>query len=255
MSSVCSEKFRDIIRYANRFFIKPSYLMPQPATISRRTSGDPGKDRQFVTSLARGLEILQCFSSEMPELTRSDLVRMTGLPQPTVWRLCHTLLELDILTLTSGERMRPGLGVLRLGHSALAGLDVVELARPYLQDMADHYRAACGLATRQGVQMVMIERCHGQNPLLTSLRRGSAFSIANSGLGWAYLAGSPMQERDAIIAKLDSEQPQLWKKNRKSFQIALAEFRRVGFIVNSGSFHPDYHTVAVPVLTRRGKFH
>src|SRR5690606_25146051 len=98
-----------------------------------------GKDRQFVTALARGLQILSCFSSATPELSGSELAKLTGLPQPTVWRLCHTMLQLGMLITTSGDRMRPGLPVLRLGHSALARLDAVELARPHMQDMADTY--------------------------------------------------------------------------------------------------------------------
>ncbi|MBN9428775.1 MAG: IclR family transcriptional regulator [Burkholderiales bacterium] len=215
------------------------------------------KDRQFVTALARGLQILSCFSSETPELSGSELAKLTGLPQPTVWRLCHTMLQLGMLITTSGDKMRPGLPVLRLGHSALARLDVVELARPHMQEMANAYRAACGLATRQGLQMVMIERCHGDNPLLTNLRRGSAVPISFSGLGWCYLAGIPAQERHSVIAELehDDTQAQRWKAVRKAFQTALAEYEERGFIVNSGVFHPDYHTVAVPVYDRHGKFH
>ncbi|MGD9941808.1 MAG: IclR family transcriptional regulator [Burkholderiaceae bacterium] len=214
-----------------------------------------GRDRQFVTALARGLQILSCFSSTTPELSGSELAKLTGLPQPTVWRLCHTMLELGMLISTAGDRMRPGLPVLRLGISALAGLDVVELARPHMQEAANHYRAACGLATRQGLQMVMIERCHGDNPLLTNLRRGSVFQVADSGLGWACLAGLPAHEREALIAEIERDDAQRWKAARKAFRAALADYEENGFIVNSGIFHPDYHTVAVPVFDRNGQVH
>lgn len=213
------------------------------------------KDRQFVTALARGLQILSCFSSETPELSGAELARMTGLPQPTVWRLCHTMLELGMMITTHGDRMRPGLPVLRLGHSALAGLDPVELARPHMQEMADHYQAACGLATREGLRMVMIERRHGDNPLLTNLRRGSVVPIAKSGLGWAYLAGISAAERKEVFGELDQGEAQLWSVCRPAFLKALGEYEQRGFIVNSGVFHPDYHTVAVPVFDRHGQFY
>ncbi|MGE0800420.1 MAG: IclR family transcriptional regulator [Lautropia sp.] len=212
-------------------------------------------DRQFVTALARGLQVLACFSSEAPELSGSELARLTGLPQPTIWRLCHTMLELGMLIRTGADRMRPGLPVLRLGYSALAGLDAVELARPHMQEMADRYRAACGLATRQGLHMVMIERCHGDNPLLTNLRRGSVFPIAISGLGWAYLAGVPVNEREAMLAELERDDSARWKTCRKAFLSAFSEYEERGFIVNAGMFHPDYHTVAVPIYDRHGRYH
>lgn len=213
------------------------------------------KDRQFVIALARGLQILSCFSSKTPELSGSELAKLTGLAQPTVWRLCHTLLTMGMLITTGGGKMRPGLPVLRLGYSALAGLDAVALARPHMQDIADRYRAACGLAMRQGLQMVMIERCHGDNPLLTNLHRGSVVPIANSGLGWAYLAGISAKERESVIAELERHAGDLWNASRKAFHVALADYMERGFIVNSSVFHPDYHTVAVPVYDRHGRFY
>lgn len=228
--------------------------MQESAPDSAKPTSEP-KDRLFVTALARGLEILSCFSSKSPELSGSELSKMTGLPQPTVWRLCHTMLELGMLIQTKNDRLRPGLPVLRLGISALSGLDVVELARPHMQEIADHYRAACGLATRQGLQMVMIERCHGNNPLLTNLRRGSVVQIADSGLGWAYLAGASEDERNSLIEQFDKANEKRWVTIRKAFFEAYAEYCEKGFIVNSGVFHPDYHTVAVPVLDRNGAFH
>ena len=210
------------------------------------------RDRQFVTALARGLEVLACFSSDRSVLSGSEIAQLTGIPQPTVWRLCHTMIVLGVLVRLPGDRMRPGLAALRLGGSALAGLDTVDLARPAMQALADEYQAACGLAVRQGLQMVMIERCHGDNRLLTNLRRGSTVPIATSGLGWAFLAGLDNAARRHLIAEIRESDPARWSAARTAFGVALEEFRTQGFIVNSGVFHPDYHTAAVTVRDRRG---
>lgn len=220
------------------------------ASIAGMTDRKSPKDRQFVTALARGLAILNCFSAEQPERTGSDIARLTGLPQPTVWRLCHTMITMGVLVETPGDRMRPGLAALRLGSSALAGLDTVDLARPAMQAIADDYRAACGLAVRQGLQMVMIERCHGNNPLLTNLRRGSAVPMARSGHGWAYLAALPAAARQSLIAEIRTTDPSDWTVARSAFRRALDAYPADGYIVNSGIFHPDYHTAAVPVHDR-----
>lgn len=212
----------------------------------------PAPDRQFVTALARGLQVLACFSSERPELSGSEIAQLTELPQPTVWRLCHTMIQLGVLVRLPGDRMRPGLAALRLGSSALAGLDTVDLARPAMQAIADEYHAACGLAVRQGMQMVMIERCHGDNPLLTNLRRGSTVPIATSGLGWAFLAGLDPGARRSLIAEINVADPARWALARMPFKLALSEFDQHEYIVNSGIFHPDYHTAAVTVQDRQG---
>ena len=56
-----------------------------------------GKDRNFVTALARGLEILRCFGENDLTLTNSEIADRTGLPKATISRLTHTLCELDYL--------------------------------------------------------------------------------------------------------------------------------------------------------------
>ncbi len=52
------------------------------------------KDRQFVTALARGLELLRCFSPRESVLSNQELARKANLPRPTVSRLTYTLTRL-----------------------------------------------------------------------------------------------------------------------------------------------------------------
>lgn len=55
------------------------------------------KDRQFVTALARGLELLRCFTPSESVLGNQELARKTGLPKPTITRMTHTLTRLGYL--------------------------------------------------------------------------------------------------------------------------------------------------------------
>src|SRR4029077_19838606 len=86
----------------------------------KREEASRKSDRQFVTALGRGLDILQCFTPATPELGTSQLARMTGLPQPTVWRLCHTMTELGFLVQAPDQdRLRLWLSCF---HADVAGL-------------------------------------------------------------------------------------------------------------------------------------
>ncbi|MER2012659.1 MAG: helix-turn-helix domain-containing protein, partial [Psychrobacter alimentarius] len=44
-------------------------------------------DRQFITALARGLELLRCFTPQRPFLGNQELSQLTGLPKGTITRL------------------------------------------------------------------------------------------------------------------------------------------------------------------------
>src|SRR5690606_35108514 len=73
-------------------------------------------NRQFVTALARGLELLRCFRPDSAELSNQLLARRSGLPRPTVSRLTYTLRTLGYLDYDPDSgKYRLGPGVLALG--------------------------------------------------------------------------------------------------------------------------------------------
>ena len=97
---------------------------PGSDDISRQKEA-AGKDRQFVTALARGLEILRCFNPGERYLGVTELARRTGLPKPTVSRLAGTLTKLGYLSFSGhyGQyQLAPG--VLSLGYAAMVYFSV-----------------------------------------------------------------------------------------------------------------------------------
>jgi DNA-binding IclR family transcriptional regulator len=201
-----------------------------------------------VTALLRGLEVLRCFDYGRDALGSSEIARMTGLPQPTVWRLLKTLQQGGYLDPDAdGKRFRPGLAVLTLGYAALHTLDLAELARAPLQEIANRFGAASGLTTRERLSMLYLQRCEAANAFLTvNLRVGSEVTIAGSGTGWAYLAGLGPSARDALIAQLEREQGNTWRRTEKAYRKALDAFERTGYIVND-VFFQGLTTITVPL--------
>ena len=59
----------------------------------------------LVTALLRGLDVLRCFTEQKKVLGSSEIARLTKLPQPTVWRLCQTLVKAGYLTVEPGALM------------------------------------------------------------------------------------------------------------------------------------------------------
>src|SRR3546814_745718 len=112
----------------------------------RMTGESEHTDRQFVNALARGLELLRCFQPGRAYLTNADLARETGFPKPTVTRLTYTLKKLGYLDYSDamGKYMLAS-GVLGLGYSMLANLDVRNLARPAMQELAEYSRVSVAI--------------------------------------------------------------------------------------------------------------
>ena len=210
-------------------------------------------DRQFVTALGRGLDILQCFTTANPELGTSQIARMTGLPQPTVWRLCHTMTELGFLVpVADQDRLHLGLPVLTLGYAVLASQRIGEIAKPYMEAIAKRYQGAVSLGVRDGLNMIYLQRCQGSSIILADLSIGSRVPLAYSATGWAYLATVPENERKQLIGEFRVVDRQKWAAIESSFEAALKKYKKTGYIVSLGSLHPQVNAVAVPVPARDG---
>ncbi len=92
---------------------------------------------KFVNSLSRGLTILECFTRRKQYLSLAEITKMIGVPKATVFRLLHTMRELNYLKYDfPNKKYYLGPKVLSLGFSVLQSLEVCEIARPYLEKLA-----------------------------------------------------------------------------------------------------------------------
>ena len=105
-------------------------------------------DRQFATTLARGLEVLRCFTPLEPMLGNKEISVRTGLPKPTVSRLTYTLTKLGYLrhNIRLGK-YQLGSAVLSIGYPLLASMSVRQVARQHMKDLADYCTARCRWAS------------------------------------------------------------------------------------------------------------
>jgi DNA-binding IclR family transcriptional regulator len=221
-----------------------------PATRTLEVAGR-SKDRHYVTALARGLRILRCFTHDRPELTAQEIVRMTGLPQPTVWRLCRTLTEEGFIV-CAGEnhRMAVGLPALALGYAALARQQLPKVALPYMQALTERHRLGLSLAVRDGLEMLYVQRTHGDFVYLND-PVGARRPLATAPTGWACLAAYEEPERRSVLKALQRQDPDAWPAIEPHITRAIDEYRRTGRVLNIGVMHEHMNSVAVPLRSPR----
>jgi DNA-binding IclR family transcriptional regulator len=216
----------------------------------KRTTKAANSDKKYANTLLRGLAVLRCFSQVTTELSTTEIARQTGLPQPTVWRLVQALLSEGYLVADATNlRFKPGLAVLRLGFSAISGLGVAQLVRPELIQLASDFHSVVGIAVAEDLNMRYIERHQAPDAVLSyNIKLGWTLPMANSASGWAYLAAVPPDHRKELIQRIEREQPELWKKVKSSFSVALKKYPTLGAMVNVDTFHSGLTTVGMPVF-------
>ena len=173
--------------------------LSQPARRKRAAvTGEGGASPDFITALARGLDVLRCFRHGVNALGNLDLARLTGLPKPTISRITYTLTELGYLRYHPDTgKYSPGYGVLALGYGLLAGLEVRELAKASMTELARQTGGAVALGAFDGDAMTYVEAVHGSSALYLRLPVGYRASL-DSAMGRAYLASLPEDECAAL---------------------------------------------------------
>ncbi|TFY97967.1 IclR family transcriptional regulator [Ramlibacter rhizophilus] len=205
-------------------------------------------DRQFATTLARGMELLRCFSPEQPVLGNKELAQMLKLPRPTVSRLVYTLVAMGYLAqdLDSG-RYRLGSAVLSLGYPLLETLSVRQRARPAMLELAQEVGGSVAIAIRSRLEMVCVEVARRGERTGHPIDVGLTYSLCGSAVGRAYLAGCGAAERESLLNQVRVKLPQEWERHQERLQHNLSEYASRGCCVSVGELYGDVQAVAVPL--------
>lgn len=217
---------------------------------------DPEKDRNFITALARGLDILRAFKPGETELTNTDLAIRTGLPKPTVSRLTYTLCQLDYLAVdpkSGGYRL--GAGVLQLGFGVLAGMEMTKRAQAVMRGLRagpNNYLTAA-LAERHRFHAVYVAVLASEEDISLQLHVGSRLPLFRSAIGRSILVATPEEECEVIFQRAAAEDPDGDAQRRDWIEAARDEFRRRHFVTGYGEWREDVNGIAVPVQSLDGR--
>lgn len=218
-----------------------------------RASREFGKDRNFVTALARGLELLRAFGDGDDYLGNAELSKRTGIPRPTVSRLTATLTALGYLKYSDRlEKYHLGAGVLALGFRYLAGMGVRNVARPLMQELADATDCMVALGTEDRLAMTYLETCQGNGPLVVRLEVGSRIPLATTAIGRAWLAGLDAPERERYLGLIRDQDPAAWPALEKDLARVFEEYNEKGFCISQAEWDREVSGVAVPLMLDGG---
>jgi len=206
-------------------------------------------DRQFVTALARGLELLRCFNPQQPLLGNQELSQLTGLPKGTVTRLTYTLVKLGYLKqATNNGKYQLAAGVLGFGYTMIANMAINNLVTPYMEELADYANSAVAMATRDRLMMVYLNVVQGAGT--TTMRRnvGSYLPIHLSAMGRACLASMPSAEQDFIMQAIHTKYREDWSAIKPSLEQAFKDYDDFGYCFSFGDWQNQVNAVATAIM-------
>ncbi|CAM5590978.1 DNA-binding IclR family transcriptional regulator [Aquamicrobium terrae] len=215
-----------------------------------------GADRQFVTALQRGLDILRCFRPTDGALGNQELAERSGLPNSTVSRLTYTLSKLGYLVyIEETGRYRMGVPVLGLGYACLGGLKVRDTAQPYMDALAEHAGDGIlvAMGSRDELSMIYVACARSSGVVSLQLNVGSRISLARSSMGRAYLAAAPAEEKQRLLHGIEARTDKArWPQLQDEILRAIEEIETRGFCLNCGEWHSHVNSIGVPLMPQHG---
>ena len=231
----------------------PAHATTSPDDELDKPTPSEKEDRHFVTALARGLDVLHCFKSGEERLGNQELSERCKLPKSTVTRLTYTLTKLGYLHhVEESGRYRLGMATLTLGGTTLARLDVKEVSRPLMQELANETGSVIALGIRDEMSMLYIENCRGHSIVTLRLDIGSRIPLATTAMGRAYLAGVTQSTRQGLEERIQALDPVSWSRVERGIRQAAADLAEHGCCCSFGEWQKEIHGIAVPLSLGHG---
>ncbi|HVW48866.1 MAG TPA: IclR family transcriptional regulator C-terminal domain-containing protein [Trinickia sp.] len=214
----------------------------------------PAGDPNFMTSLERGLAVLQAFSQERRVLTTSQISQRTGIPRAAVRRCLYTLAKLGFVTEEDNRLFSLRPRVLKLGHAYLATTPLAHAAQPVLRHISGTLNESSSVAILDGDEILYIARASTSRIMSIDLHIGSRLPAYCTSMGRVLLAQlSP----DALDAYLDrTKRIQYTPRtivSRDGLIDTLESVRCNGYALVDQELEIGLRSIAVPVKGADGR--
>jgi IclR family pca regulon transcriptional regulator len=209
-------------------------------------------DPNFMTSLARGLAVLQAFSDQRRSLTMAQISHKTGIPRASVRRCLHTLIELGYAEADRNHfALKPK--VLTLGYSYLSSTPLTVSAHPYLNRISRTLNESCSLAVLQDDEVLYVGRSATSRIMSVSLTTGSRLPAYCTSLGRIMLAHLAPAELDAYFERVPLKaMTERTVVSQGRLREILAEVRAQGYAIIEEELEVGLRSIAVPVRGASG---
>jgi IclR family transcriptional regulator, pca regulon regulatory protein len=229
---------------------EPIAAPSKPSDDSDAFTGDPN----FMTSLARGLAVIQAFSQRRHHLTISQVSTTTGLSRAAVRRCLYTLAKLGFAGSDDNRHffLRPR--ILALGHSYISSMPLATAAQPVLEHISHLLHESCSIATLDGVEIVYIARANVTRIMSIDLGVGSRLPAFCTSMGRAILANLPPEELESVLSRVEFKRyTERTITNPAKLMQALRQIRRDGYSIIDQELEHGLRSMAVPIQNPSGK--
>lgn len=202
-----------------------------------------------VQSVERTLRILELLAEHGAPMTLTEISAQLDLKMSTTHRLLRTLVLKGFADqdLYSGK-YQLGIKTFRIGNTALYGLDIRTIARPYLKMLVDQYRETSNLAIMDHGDVIYIDQVESDQMVKMIAKLGSRAPSHSNAVGkvlLAFLSRNDL-ERFLFTRELESHTPNTITEPRQ-LKKELETVRQKGYALDLEETEVGIRCVGAPI--------
>jgi len=214
-----------------------------------------GADREFVNSLAKGLNLLMCFTKDRPVWSLTEMARANGMNLPTARRYLHTFTKLGFMVKDdSAKTFQLTLKVMQLGGWVFGSMGIRDRLMPHMKSIRNEMDVTTHCAVLEGNQIIALERVLSSDVVNIDLSAGSRLPIHATSLGKAIVAFMDEREQKKIAALLEFKP--LTPHTITGVSLFLEELKTTrsrGYAVADQELNIGLKTLAIPIFNTKGE--
>lgn len=207
-----------------------------------------------ITSLDRGLRILDTLASESQGLGVTEISRRVAADKSVVYRtlsllMAHDYVEQDLVS----KKYVLSYKVMELAGKRLRSIDLFSTSKPILKEVVRETGEIVVLAVMIGDVLAYLDKEQGPHAVHIASGLGQPIPLHSTASGKAILAH--MADSDLIRLSRDKGLPPITDKTITNFselRTHLAEVRVKGYAVDDEETYPGIRCVAAPIRNHRG---
>jgi IclR family pca regulon transcriptional regulator len=220
-----------------------------PAQIDELTG-----DANFMTSLARGLAVVQAFSSRKRLMTISQLSLKTGFSRAAVRRCIYTLAKLGYVGTGDNHHFYLRPRILSLGYSGISSMPLASAAQPVLEYVSRRSPESCWIGTLDGNETICAAHANATRLNSIDFQVGGRFSAFSTSVGRVLLANLSPEDQESYIGRTEFRPRRDGTPYpRAKMRQILSLTRRMGYSIVNQELEVGVWAVAVPIYDPSGK--
>lgn len=210
---------------------------------------------ETVLSVERALLILKRLADSKEEFGVRDLSRELGYSPAVTQKILNTLrIHGFVRQNDKTERYTLGPTALQVGMAVLSQLDVVRIARPFMEKLTEKTGETTFLAILEDTHAIYIDKEVSANPVRMDAEVGVSRPLNCTAVGKVLLAYgskefvSKVAQQGAFIQSTPNS-----IVNPAQLEKELERVRQIGYAVDNREFHSEAICVASPIFSADGR--